>query len=541
MLQRGRRAVARRWAPLRPIAHCCVAVALYWVAAPVELAEAGLSGLQRIASGAGGITSMAFAPGDAEHLFVVAKDGLVRVLDTSTGQFQERAFLNVLSQADAAGDGGLLALAFHPDYQTNGKFYVTLTVDNGGIPIGTPPDPVIRSPFTAQVREYTVSSNPLLANENYSTVIEWVKPQADHTGGWLGFSPINGYLYVATGDGGGGNDNGAGHTPGLGNAQDLTNNLLGKLLRLDVNGDDFPKDEQRNYTAPADNPYVNRTGDDEIFAYGLRSPWKASFDRATGDLWLGDVGEDSREEVDFIGAHSVGGQNFGWRRREGADPTPEVGGTPPPGNVHPVYDYMHTQLDGDPAFEGNSVTGGYAYRGPDPELQGQYIFADFISDQFWMFDPEDPYGTVTNVTDLLQPTSGAVNLITTFAEGPKGNLYVGTLSGDVFRIGTDAVQPGDFQRDARVDTDDLDVWRENFGAHGEEGWYAGDGDGDGDVDGADFLMWQRQLGYNAQVLATPGGASVQAPEPRGALLMIAAGMAMGSLAIRRPNCRRRGA
>src|SRR6185503_4892451 len=124
----------------------------------------------------------------------------------------------------------------------------------------------------------------------------FVQPQSNHNGGWIGFSPNNPYLYIATGDGGGSDDTGTGHTVGTGNAQDITTNLLGKILRVDVNGDAFPADTNKNYAIPPSNPYIGVTGDDEIFAYGLRNPFRAGFDRATGDLWIGDVGQNAREE-----------------------------------------------------------------------------------------------------------------------------------------------------------------------------------------------------------------------------------------------------
>src|SRR5690606_38231904 len=170
-------------------------------------------------------------------------------------------------------------------------------------------------------------------------ILSFNQPQPNHNGGWIDFGPNDGYLYIATGDGGGGNDNGTGHTAGTGNAQDTTDNLLGKMLRIDGHGDDFPPDNPRNYAIPEDNPFVGVNGDDEIWSYGLRNPFRSSFDRANGDLWIGDVGQTRREEINYQPADSSGGENYGWRLREGIIPTPGgVGGSRPEGNVEPIYD-----------------------------------------------------------------------------------------------------------------------------------------------------------------------------------------------------------
>ena len=167
----------------------------------------------------------------------------------------------------------------------------------------------------------------------------------------MGFGP-DGYLYVSVGDGGGSDDNDSGHTPGIGNSQDITNNLLGTVLRIDVDGDDFPSNPNRNYAIPADNPFVNRLGDDEIYVYGMRNPWRCSFDNETGDLYIADVGQNQREEVTVIPAASGGGHNLGWRLREGTIETPgSVGGNAPADAIDPIYDYQH----GNGSFRGLSL------------------------------------------------------------------------------------------------------------------------------------------------------------------------------------------
>jgi glucose/arabinose dehydrogenase len=405
-------------------------------------ARAGLDGLDRVASGLSAPIFVTHAPNDFSRLFIAERGGAIKILNLQSGIVEPTAFLSIPS-IDAEGEGGLLGLAFHPDYQTNGKFYVNLTQDNGGdTSLG------VTSPFSTHVREYTVSAgNPNLANPAPSkTILTFVQPQTNHNGGWIGFSPLDQNLYIASGDGGASNDTGGGHTAGTGNAQDITNNPLGKMLRLDVNGPDaFPADANKNYAIPPTNPFIsgtNAAGDDEIWAYGLRNPFRNSFDRATGDLWIGDVGQGQREEIDHqpgTGAGSAGGANYGWRLREGLIQTPTVGGAKPVDNVDPVYDY---DRDAD-QFGGTVVTGGYVYRGPDTDLQGKYFFLDSRSsattadDNYWMFDPANPFGTVTNIDAQLLPDVGLAQFPVSFGEDANGNLYIAYIgSGEVFRIGT---------------------------------------------------------------------------------------------------------
>ncbi|HEY3394062.1 MAG TPA: PQQ-dependent sugar dehydrogenase, partial [Lacipirellulaceae bacterium] len=331
--------------------------------------QAAILGLERVASGVSAPIFVTHAPGDTSRLFIAERGGSIRILNLNTGTLLPTAFLT--TTVDTSGEGGLLGLAFHPDYFNSGtpgfgKFYLNVTT--GG-------------PFTTRILEFQVSeTDPNLANtRTQRQILSYAQPQTNHNGGWIEFSPNDGYLYIASGDGGGGNDDDAGHTPGTGNAQDTTNNLLGKMLRLDVDGDDFPADTARNYAIPPTNPFRagvgdpgDDAGDDEIWSHGLRNPFRASFDRLTGDLWIGDVGQGQREEIDFQPASSTGGENYGWRLREGLIQTPGVGGPRPPGNVDPVYDYDRNNDQ----FGGTVVSGGYVYRGPDPSLQGKYFFLD---------------------------------------------------------------------------------------------------------------------------------------------------------------------
>jgi glucose/arabinose dehydrogenase len=364
------------------------------------------------------------APADApDHVFVIEQhSGDVLYVNRHTGAVDATPFLH-LDDLATGNEQGLLGLAFHPSYASNGYFYVNYT-DSGG---------------TTRIVRYRRSANPALADAASATpVISYAQPQTNHNGGWMGFGP-DGYLYVATGDGGGGNDDDAGHTPGTGNAQDLSDNLLGKLLRIDVDGDDFVADAARNYAVPASNPFVGVTGDDEIWAYGLRNPWRASFDRLTGNLYIGDVGQGSREEIDVQPAASGGGENYGWRLREGTIATPGIGGTAPAGAIDPVYEYLH----GSGALQGFAVTGGYVYRGPIEELQGQYFFADFVTGRIWslVYDGDDPsafggsnYTDFIDWTDVLTPDAGSIDNVASFGEDALGNLYLIDLDGEVFTL-----------------------------------------------------------------------------------------------------------
>jgi glucose/arabinose dehydrogenase len=395
--------------------------------------RADIEGLQRVASGLDAPIYVTHAPGDSSRLFIAQRGGQIRILDLTTGVVRPTPFLS--TPVDGSGEGGLLGMAFHPDYADPGlpgagKFYLNVTTG---------------SPFTTRIREFSVSAtDPNRADPTPTQIISFVQPQTNHNGGWIGFSPIDDYLYIPTGDGGGGDDNDAGHTAGTGNAQDITSNRLGKILRIDVDGDAFPADPRRNYAIPPTNPFAATTGDDEIWAYGLRNPFRASFDRATGDLWIGDVGQGAREEIDFQPASSDGGENYGWRLREGLIATPSggVGGPRPPGNVDPVYDYNRD----DDSFGGTVVTGGYVYRGPDPDVQGRYFFLDSRSseetadDNYWMFDPADPFGTVQNIDALLTPDVGRAQFPVSFGEDALGNLYIAFIaSGEVYRIQTTVV------------------------------------------------------------------------------------------------------
>ena len=367
------------------------------------------------------------APGDGDRLYIVQRAGAIRVLNLNTGNLNGANFITVPG-VDTFFEGGLFSVAFHPDFQNNGFFYVHYTDTTG---------------FDTRVVRFTATNSDTASTATAQNVIEISQPQANHNGGFMAFGP-DGYLYIGIGDGGNGNDTGTGHTAGIGNAQDITNNLLGKMLRLDIDGDDFPADANRNYAIPATNPFVGVTGDDEIFLYGLRNPFRCSFDRLTGDLYIGDVGQNAREEISLFPAAGHTDYNMGWRLREGtiATPTGGVGGPRPSDNIDPIYDYPRNGQ-----FGGSTVTGGYVYRGPVTELQGNYFFADFGSGRLWSFrfDGSDPSAfNGQNHTalffwdddqDFVEVDAGNLNGIVSFGEDLAGNLYLMDLGGgELFRI-----------------------------------------------------------------------------------------------------------
>ena len=521
-------------------------VALLTFAVNSESAQAAISGLQRVASGLSNPIYVTHAPGDRERLFIVERGGAIKILNLTTGVVAPTPFLSIPS-VDTAGEGGLLGMAFHPDYATNGKFYVNVTLDNGGLVFQNEV-----SPFSTHIRQYTVSGNPNVANPAPTEVLRFIQPQSNHNAGWIGFNPAvtpdqPQYLYIPTGDGGGGNDldndgDSDGHTPGTGNAQDITGNLLGKILRIDVDGDDFTGDADptniRNYAIPPTNPYkegvgdpADDVGDDEIWAIGMRNPFRDSFDRLTGDLWLGDVGQGQREEIDRQPANAPGAENFGWRLREGNIQTPGVGGPIPANYRAPVYDY---DRDADQSG-GTVVTGGYVYRGPDPSLQGKYFFLDSrnngdpANDNHWMFDPANPFGTVTNIDALLTPNVGSVQFPVSFGEDEKGNLYIAYIgSGEVFRINTNQLLAGDYDADGNVDDDDYTVWQNSFG--NTAAGLPADGNGNGTIDAGDYVVWRDFLD---SVHMGAGSGSAVVPEPATAAIIVASVVLLPVLTCRR--------
>jgi glucose/arabinose dehydrogenase len=389
---------------------------------------------RRIASGLNRPVYVTSPAGDTGRLFILEQHtGRIKILNLDTGLMNVTPFLDIDGLA-TGNEQGLFGLAFDPNYAENGFFYVNFT----------------ESDRTTNIRRYQVSANdPDIADPaSGTTIIRYSQPFSNHNGGWIGFGP-DGYLYICAGDGGSGND------PGN-RAQDITNQKLGKILRLDVGGDDFPADATRNYSIPPDNPFVGIEGDDEIWAYGLRNPWRAGFDRLTGDFYIADVGQNQVEEINFQPAASTGGENYGWRVMEGNrcnfpnDPLP----CNDPSLTPPIHAYLHSGgING-----GQSVSGGYVYRGPIREIQGVYFFADFVSNQIWSFRYDGTNKTdFTRRTEELAQDAGTVGSISSFGEDAMGNLYICDLGGEIFKIVCDSDRSGDFDADCDIDSVDYAI------------------------------------------------------------------------------------
>lgn len=353
------------------------------------------------------------APGDADRLFIIEQHtGQIKILDLGSGQVLAIPFLDIADgELTQGGEQGLLGLAFDPNYAVNGNYYVYVTNAAGD----------------AEVWRYTRGSNLDVSDTTRQLVISWDHPPAtNHNGGWIGFGP-DGYLYIATGDGGGAGD--------INNHAQDVNSLLGKILRIDVGADGFPADPNRNYSIPGDNPFVGVAGADEVFAIGLRNPWRISFDSVTGDMLIGDVGQNAFEEVNFIPAGTLGGRNFGWHVMEGDSIfDPDTPGNPPPGSplfTDPIYSYAH----GGGLFEGFAVTGGYVLHNADAGGQGLYIFADFATDNIWTM--RAGAGTMEDLVrrnPQFVVDSGDLDQVASFAVDGSGRIYVVGLDGDIHRL-----------------------------------------------------------------------------------------------------------
>lgn len=370
----------------------------------------------RVGSGFSNPVFATAAPGDPTTLYVVEQHtGRIRKLNPSTGAIDPTPFLD-LDDASLAtgGEEGLLGLAFDPNYASNGQFYVYLTNAAGNI----------------EIRRYTRGGSGVADPASMLPILSFNHPFSNHNAGWMEFGP-DGYLYIASGDGGSGNDP-------FNNAQNK-DSLLGKILRIDVSGDDFPSDAARNYKIPPTNPFVGVAGADEVWAYGLRNPWRNGFDTLTGDLYIADVGQGAREEINFVAAGSGSGANYGWVVMEGSIATPGV--TPFPGNppagdpslVLPVAEYGHSFS----SFGGFAVIGGYVYRGAQTTAQGLYFFGDTISNQLWTLHMVGGVAQdFDNRNSQIVVSGGGSGLATlsSFAIDGANNIYAIMLGGDIYRI-----------------------------------------------------------------------------------------------------------
>jgi glucose/arabinose dehydrogenase len=332
--------------------------------------------------------------GDVGRLFIVEQGGLIRILNSLDGTPRANPFLDVAGLIVTGGEQGLLGMAFDPNYAGNGRFYIYYTNTAGDIVIA----------------RYGVSSNPDIANAGAQAILKTIAhpTNQNHNGGMLAFGP-DGCLYAGIGDGGGRGD------PN-GNAQN-TNSLLGKILRLDP---------ETGSACGTDNPFANGTGGaPEVWSFGLRNPWRFSFDRSTGVLYIGDVGQDQREEVDaVVGPNAGQGVNFGWNIMEGFACFNPPSGCNSSGLTPPILDYSHDA-------GACSVTGGYVYRGTlNPAVNGSYFYADYCAGFVRSFQLQGGRPSSQNTWPLLSPGGQ----ITSFGEDARGELYILTQTGGLSRI-----------------------------------------------------------------------------------------------------------
>ena len=350
--------------------------------------------LEPVADGLDSPLAITDAGDGSGRIFVVEQGGRIRIV--RDGRLASEPFLDIADRVSAGGERGLLGLAFHPDYPSDPRLFVDYTDTNGD----------------TQVASYTVDpSNPDRADPNSEVrLLSIDQPYANHNGGAVLFGP-DGFLYVSTGDGGSGGDP-------HGNGQSL-GTLLGKILRIDVASGGAGTSP---YSVPDDNPFVGRDGArPEIWSYGLRNPWRMSFDRANGDLWIGDVGQGEWEEIDVLRG-GTSGQNFGWNRMEGTHCFRPASGCETAGLVAPVAEYGHDV--------GCTVIGGNVYRGTEQSrLVGGYVFADYCSGRIWAIDA----ATDGPTEPALVAETGAT--LSSFGEDEAGELFATDLSsGQLLRI-----------------------------------------------------------------------------------------------------------
>ena len=351
--------------------------------------------LELEASGLDALTQVTSARDGSGRLFLVERRGTIRVF--KDGAVQAGFFLDMRSRVEAGGERGLLGLAFHPGFAANGLLFVYYTRPGGDIVVARWRANAARSAVMGS------SFTQLLGAEHSSAT--------NHNGGGMAFNPRNGLLYAAIGDGGGSGDP-------ENDAQNVVRNKLGKVLRINVNGSG--DGSYGTYSIPSSNPFVGRSGRDEIWSYGFRNPWRLSFDRANGNMFVADVGQGSWEEVDRESYGQAGGRNYGWRVMEGRH-CYNATTCNTSGKTLPITEYSHDSGD-------CSITGGFVYRGTaEPELVGHYVFADFCSGRIWTIP-----STGGNGDHVLQADTS--ERITSFGESDGGELYAVTIDGKLFRV-----------------------------------------------------------------------------------------------------------
>ncbi|MDY0081889.1 MAG: PQQ-dependent sugar dehydrogenase [Ignavibacteriaceae bacterium] len=330
------------------------------------------------------------ADDNTDRIFVVEQDGKIKVFPNTQSATNAKVFLDLSDKVYFSGEMGLLGLAFHPNYTNNGYFYVYYSSNN---------------PFRSIISRFKVTSNPDSADKNSEyQLLTFNKTYENHNGGWMSFRKTDGYLYISTGDGGSGGDP-------QNNAQNI-NVYLGKILRIDVDGG-------TPYAIPPTNPFYDSTSTTikkEIYAWGLRNPWRNSFDPVTDWFWCADVGQNEWEEINLIES----GKNYGWRCYEG-NHTYNTSGCNYPDYTFPIFEYSHSN--------GCSITGGYVYRGSSvPELEGKYIYGDYCSKKVWALD----YDGINPPANQLLVT--AAGLITSFGVDKNNEIYITATNGIIYKF-----------------------------------------------------------------------------------------------------------
>ncbi len=403
-----------------------------WVAASgglvLAIAPAGAQepfALRRVGADNSSFTAIAARPGDPDHAFALTRTGRVLVIENGTS-LRAEPLLDISSLVNVTFESGALGLAFDPDYASNGYLYITHT---SLVPNTQPPYVLAR---------YTVSPPPsLTADPNSRTVIMPLtpagEPQTNHQAGWIGFGP-DGFLYITRGE-----------NPGSGTNAQNPGTIRGKVLRIDVRSDAFPEDPLRNYAIPPGNPFAGDTpGADEVFAMGLRNPWRASFDRQTGDLWIGDVGN-GHEEVNVVPSGAAPPMNFGWPCYDGQDRFQTAGLCSGPTGLRSALVTFTRSGNDVSAFNSTCLAGGVVYRGCEvPSMRRRYLYGSCAGGSLASFDIADPAGTAVTYPGL------GLGPVFTFGEDAHGEVYIGTERG-LYRMVPPAGASTDCNANGRAD------------------------------------------------------------------------------------------
>jgi glucose/arabinose dehydrogenase len=368
--------------------------------------------VRRLATGLSAPVFVTGLPDGTGRLVVVERAGRIRIMDATTGAVAATDLLDLTGTVSTTGEKGLLGIAFSPSFLVDRAFYIHLNPNSAN---------------TTEIRQYRTQASSYDRADTSTTNAILVVPQpstTNHKGGMLLFDP-QGRLLIGMGDGGGNGDP-------SNNAQDRTQ-LLGKVLRVDVTTDSFPTDDARDYAIPTANPFAAGGGAPEVWLFGLRNPFRGSVDPVTGDVFLGDVGQDTIEEIDRVSSTAGGLLNYGWNRREGSQPF--NGGANDPSFILPVTEYDRNV----PQRNGESVTGGVVYSGPIDSLQGQYLFGDFISNNLWSVPAASlnvgsvlPSSSFTVRNSDFTPNAGSINSVVAFGTDNDGNVYFVDIGGEVF-------------------------------------------------------------------------------------------------------------